>query len=235
MSIVGSTRSGESGESALELQVDIVSDVVCPWCIIGYKQFERALATATQPLHATVRWQPFELNPNMPEDGQNLREHLAQKAGITPEQSRDARQRLSSIGDSLGFTFNFQDEMRVGNTFRAHQLLHWAEGQGLQTALKLALFKAYFSDGCNVNDIDVLASTAASAGLPESEARAVMEEGRYAEAVRGAEQQWLERDIRGVPAFIFNHNSDNGGKRSYAVLGAQGPEAFQRVFDKIAD
>ena len=208
------------------VRVDIVSDVVCPWCVIGFGQFQRALAQATRPPAVDIHWQPFELNPDMPPEGENLREHLARKAGITAEQSRAARQQLTALGEDLGFSFHFTDDMRIANTFRAHQLLHWAAGHGRQTELKLALFRAYFTRGEDISDSDTLLHAAASVGLPADEARAVLEDGRYADAVRRGERQWLEREIRGVPAFVFNQR--------FAVLGAQEPQAFLRVFERLA-
>jgi len=209
------------------IQVDIVSDVVCPWCIIGYKQFEKALTLLEEPVEVRLRWQPFELNPQMPAEGQNLREHLVQKAGITPAQSEAARARLTTLGDSLGFTFNFDDSMRIANTFRAHQLLHWAYQHKLQTQLKLALFAAYFTQRRDINTIEELVSIAETAGLPGEEARAVLEDGRYAQAVRAEERWWLEREITGVPAFIFNQR--------YSVMGAQDADTFVKVLHKTRE
>ena len=129
---------------ATPLQVDIVSDVVCPWCIIGYKQLQKALGSMAGQFDVTLRWHPFELNPRMPQDGQNLREHIFEKYGSSAEQSRAAKERLVTLGESLGFTFDYFDAMRMVNTFRAHQLLHWAGEQGRQTELKLELFDAFF-------------------------------------------------------------------------------------------
>ena len=154
--------------------MDIVSDVVCPWCIIGYKQLMKALAALPGQFDVTLRWHPFELNPRMPEDGQDLREHLAQKYGTSPAQSQAARARLTALGASLGFTFDYFDGMRMVNTFRAHQLLHWAGEQGRQTELKLALFEAFFSRREDVNDPGVLVAVAARAGLDSAQARAVL-------------------------------------------------------------
>lgn len=111
------------------LRIDIVSDVVCPWCIIGYKQLQQALQSAPTDYDIDLHWQPFELNPQMPPEGQDMREHLAQKYGSTAEQSRGARERLTALGDSLGFHFDYSGDMRMVNTFRAHQLLHWAAGR----------------------------------------------------------------------------------------------------------
>ena len=209
------------------LRVDIVSDVVCPWCIIGYKQLIRAVDSNPGRYQLAVRWHPFELNPQMPAEGQNLREHLAQKYGTTPEQSRAARQRLSSMGDSLGFKFDYFDDMRMVNTFRAHQLLHWAAEHSLQTELKLALFSAFFSRRRDVSDGGVLIEEAQSVGLPAAEAAEVLDDGRYAEAVRAEQRYWQEREVHAVPMFLFN------GK--YQVPGAQESEIFERVLNRIVE
>ena len=207
------------------LQVDIVSDVVCPWCIIGYKQLQKALDIVVGQFDVTIRWHPFELNPHMPEEGQNLREHISQKYGSTVEQSKAAKARLIALGESLGFTFDYFDEMRMVNTFRAHQLLHWAGKQGRQTELKLALFDAFFSLRQNVSDSQVLAATAGRAGLSVTEALAVAEDGRYAQAVREEQQIWLGKEVHAVPTFLFNEK--------YMVSGAQEAETFVRFLNKI--
>lgn len=210
----------------IPIRIDIVSDVVCPWCIIGYKRLETALAMQAGRFDVSLRWHPFELNPHMPAQGQNLREHLAQKYGTTPEQSRAARTRLTALGQSLEFRFDYFDEMRMVNTFRAHQLLHWAGEQGRQTELKLALFEAYFSHQKDVSDIEVLATAAARAGLSVTEARAVLVDGRYAEAVRVRQQQWLNRGIHAVPTFVFNDK--------FQIPGAQELGTFAGALDKLA-
>lgn len=206
------------------LQIDIVSDVVCPWCIVGFKQLEHAMAATG--LGAYVRWHPFELNPQMPPEGQNLREHLAEKYGTTPEQSRTARQRLTDLGAGLGFAFNYSDEMRMVNTFAAHQLLDWASEHNLQHPLKLALFAAFFTDGKDVSDPSVLAEIAGSVGLDAEEARKVIDSGSHAERTREKQRFWLEQGISGVPAMVF------GGK--YLVTGAQGVEGYMQVLRRCA-
>jgi predicted DsbA family dithiol-disulfide isomerase len=132
---------------------------------------------------------------------------------------------MSLIGESLGFTFDYFDGMRVVNTFRAHQLLHWAALQGKQTELKLALFTAFFSQRKDVSDAGVLVETAASVGLPAAEAEAVLASARFAEAVRSDQQQWLDKEIHAVPAFVFNDR--------YSVLGAQDADTFVRVLNKL--
>jgi predicted DsbA family dithiol-disulfide isomerase len=212
---------------AVPLQIDIVSDVVCPWCIIGYKQLQLGLERLPGQFDVTLRWHPFELNPNMPPEGQDLREHLVQKYGTTPAQSKEARARMSALGDALGFTFDYFDGMRMVNTFRAHQLLHWAAEQGHQTGLKLALFEAFFSCRENVDDDHVLAAVVDRVGLSSAEALAVLEDARYASTVREEQKLWLDREVHAVPTFVFNGQ--------YSVPGAQEADTFVRVLTKIKD
>ena len=207
------------------LQIDIVSDIVCPWCVIGYKQLERALEqTGTA---ADVHWHPFELNPHMAEAGENLRDHLAAKYGTTREESVAARARLTALGRELGFAFNYAGDMRMYNTFRAHQLLHWAGTLGRKHDLKMALFEAFFSARRNVGDPAVLADVAAAVGLDRDEALAVLGDGRNAEAVRQDQAFWTSRGIRGVPAVIFD--------RQHLVTGARGVDGYAAILRHLAE
>ena len=206
------------------LRIDFISDVVCPWCVVGYRQLEQALkSTATD---YEIHWHPFELNPDMPAEGQNLREHLAEKYGSTPEQSQENRARLTDLGASLDFRFAFFDEMRMVNTFDAHRLIHWAETKGLGHALKQALFAAYFSEQRDVSDAAVLVDVAEKAGLDATEARAVLDGQRYAAEVRQQENIWIQNNIRGVPAIIFDNK--------HLVTGAQGVENYTRILTQLA-
>jgi predicted DsbA family dithiol-disulfide isomerase len=211
----------------LPLRVDIVSDVVCPWCIIGFKQLSKALDSMPGLFDVEFHWHPFELNPNMPPEGQDLREHLAEKYGSTTQKSSGARERLVALGDSLGFKFDYSKGLRMVNTFNAHQLLYWAGEQGLQTELKLALFKAFFSEGNDVNDADVLATVASKVGLDRERAIGIVAGQHYAGQVRAEQQLWVEQDIYSVPVFLFN------GK--YSVPGAQDSETFIRYLGKIRE
>ncbi|MGD9862166.1 MAG: DsbA family oxidoreductase [Pseudodonghicola sp.] len=206
------------------LQVDIVSDVVCPWCVVGLLQLQQALAARGQS--AELRWHPFELNPQMPPEGQNLRDHMIEKYGVTAADSQAARDRLAAVGTELGFTFAFSDDSRMVNTFRAHQLLDWAGEQGSQLPLKLALFRANFSEGRDVSDPEVLVELAAEAGLDPEAARAVLSSGSHAEAVRQKEEYWTDHGIHSVPAMVFQ------GK--YLVSGAQGIEGYAALLDRLA-
>ncbi len=207
-----------------KLRIDIVSDVVCPWCIIGYRQLAQALAE-TGSAHE-IHWHPFELNPGMRAEGQNLREHLAEKYGTTREQSEGTRVRMREAGAQVGFEFRLSDDMRMHNTFNVHQLLHWANLQGRMHDLKQALFAAHFTHHRNLSDDSVLADIAAEVGLDRTEALAVLLDQRFAQDVRTAENAWLSNGISGVPAVIFN--------RRHLVTGAQGVENYTRILQQLA-
>jgi len=207
------------------LRIDIVSDVMCPWCIIGHRQLTQALdATGTD---YEINWHPFELNPNMPLTGQDMTEHLAEKYGSTKEQSEQTRQQMTKLGAELDFDFRFDDGVRMHNTFNAHQLLHWADEQGRKNDLKLALFSAHFTNGRNLSDIDVLADVAAEIGLDRDEAHAVLTDQRYASDVRDAQRFWIQQGITGVPAMVFD--------RQYLVTGAQGVDTYTSILEQLAE
>lgn len=214
----------DSAENRL-IRVDLVSDVVCPWCVVGFKQFEEALARLDGEVAVDLYWHPFELNPLMPEEGQDLREHMQQKYGSTQAQSDAGRKRLSDLGDSLGFSFNFYEGMRIYNTFRAHQLIRWAEGQGKQSDMELALFESYFSKEENVGDLETLAGVAERVGLDSDEARAALEEERFADPVREQQRFWLRQGIQAVPSFVLD--------RRFLIPGAQDPEVFVSALERI--
>ncbi|UWR04350.1 DsbA family oxidoreductase [Ruegeria conchae] len=204
------------------VQIDVVSDVVCPWCIVGFRQLDVALKQ--ENVLARLRWHPFELNPNMGPEGQNLREHIVEKYGSTPEQSQQARERLTALGVELGFAFNFTDDSRIVNTFAAHQLLDWAETQGRQHPLKLVLFDTYFTKQQDVSDVDVLLGAVEAAGLDPEAARAALESGAHAQPVREKQRFWTSRGISGVPSMVFE------GK--YLLTGAQGADTYAQVLQR---
>jgi predicted DsbA family dithiol-disulfide isomerase len=209
------------------IRIDIVSDVVCPWCIIGFKQLEKALAQLGDEVEVDLHWHPFELNPQMPVEGQDLREHIAQKYGTSVAQSRAARGRLTQIAESLGVEFRFHEGMRIHNTFRAHQLLHWAGEQGKQTELELALFESYFSREENVNEPEMLVAAAGRAGLDEVQAGAILNDGRYVDTVREEQRFWLSKGIHAVPSFILDQR--------YLIPGAQDPEVFVTALRRLLE
>ena len=209
------------------IRIDIVSDVVCPWCIIGFKQLQKALAQLGDEADVDLHWHPFELNPQMPPEGQDLREHVAQKYGTSVAQTRAARARLTQIAESLGVEFRYNEGMRIHNTFRAHQLLHWAGTQGKQTELELALFESYFSREENVDDVDVLVAAVGRAGLDEEQARAVVTDARYADTVREEQRFWLSKGIHAVPSFVLDLR--------YLIAGAQDPEVFVAALKRLLE
>ena len=206
------------------IRIDIVSDVVCPWCVIGYHQLARAARDTG--IAIDIHWHPFELNPTMAEAGENLRAHLAAKYGTTLEGSIKARARLTEMGAALGFEFNYADDMRMVNTFRAHQLIDWAEDQGRQHDMKLALFAAFFTRREDLNDPEVLADVAASVGLDRVAASAMLQSSDRAAAVREKEEFWTARGVTGVPAMIFDSQ--------HLVTGAQGEENYARILRQLA-
>lgn len=206
-------------------RVDIVSDVVCPWCVIGYHR----LAKAAQGTGANLEiyWHPFELNPDMAAEGENLREHLAAKYGTTREGSIEARARLTELGAALGFEFNYADEMRMVNTFRAHQLIEWAGRSGRAHDAKMALFAAFFTRREDLNDLEVLVSVAAKIGLDSNAAGEILAQGKLAQSVRHKEQSWIARGVTGVPAMIFD--------RQHLVTGAQGENSYTRILQHLTE
>lgn len=219
-------------EALPRLSVDIVSDVMCPWCIIGWLKFEKVMAHFEGRLAFRVQWHPFELNPDMPPEGEDAAAHVMRKYGISADQSRANSGRLAAIAGELGFAFNRGPEFRMRNSFDAHRLLTWAgaleepeqaAATGVQTALKLALFRAHFTDNRDVSDHAVLTDIAASVGLDRVRAAAILASDDYGEMVRVEEAYWADQNVTGVPAFIL------GGRMM--VPGAQDPEVFIRVIE----
>ena len=209
------------------IKIDFVSDVVCPWCIIGLKGLEEALRRLGDDVQADVHFQPFELNPQMPAEGQRLADYAAQKYGSTSTQLLERRAMIRDRAAELGFTIALPpEEGRVYNTFDAHRLLHWAGLEGRQRELKLALFTAYFTNCLNLGDHEVLAEAAEEAGLDRNAAIAILNSDRYANEVRDAESAWREKGISGVPAIVINDR--------YLISGGQPAEVFEQALREIA-
>ncbi|RKE42348.1 MULTISPECIES: DsbA family oxidoreductase [unclassified Sphingomonas] len=200
------------------LKIDFVSDVACPWCIIGLRALEEALAQSADALDAEIAFQPFELNPTMPFGGQNIGEHVAQKYGSTREQSAANRAMIVDRAAELGFTMAMTDDSRIYNTFDAHRLLHWAGIEGRQSELKHALFDANFTDNADPGDHQVLVAAAAKAGLDPVTAGEVLNSGRYADEVLQAEEYWRGRGINAVPAIVINGKHLISGGQPVAVF-----------------
>ncbi|GAO95839.1 2-hydroxychromene-2-carboxylate isomerase family protein [Pseudomonas syringae pv. actinidiae] len=189
----------------------------CPWCVIGLRSLDQALEALGDEVQAQIHFQPFELNPNMPAEGQDIKEHIAEKYGSTPEQIEAIHETIRERGAELGFTFG-KGERRIYNTFDAHRLLHWAEQEGKQPALKQALFVAYFSELKDPSNHQTLADVAQKVGLDRLRAQAILDSDEFASDVREAEQLWTSRGITSVPTMVFNDQ--------YAVSGGQPVEVF---------
>ena len=208
------------------LKIDFVSDVVCPWCAIGLKSLEQALHRLGDSVAVDLHFQPFELNPQMAPEGEDVVEHIARKYGSTPEQIAKNGEAIRQRGEAVGFTFNLAKRSRIVNTFDAHRLLHWAALEGRQAELKQALLTAYFTEGRDVSSHDVLVDVASKVGLDAVTAREVLEQDRYALDVRAQEQFYQSQGIQAVPSVIVNDR--------YLIQGGQPPEAFEQTLRRIA-
>ena len=208
------------------LKIDFVSDISCPWCAIGLQSLEQAAVRLGGEVALDLHFQPFELNPQMSPEGQDIGEHLQEKYGATPEQSQQNREAIAARGAALGFTFNLAQRSRIYNTFDAHRLLHWAEEKGVQLQLKHALFTAYFTDGQDPSSHEVLVRVAGEVGLDAAEARALLSSDRYAAEVREREQFYLQNGIHSVPAIIINER--------HLIQGGQPVEVFEQALRQIA-
>ena len=209
-----------------QLRIDFVSDISCPWCVIGLKSLEQALANMSDTASADIHFHPFELNPQMAPEGEDIGEHLARKYGATEEQGAQTREMIRERGAELGFRFDMDKRGRIFNTFDAHRLLHWAGLQGKQRELKMALFDAYFTRGDNPGSHDVLVRVAGEVGLDPSEAGEVLASGAYADDVREEEEFFQRNGISAVPAVIVNQR--------HLISGGQPPEVFERALREIA-
>jgi predicted DsbA family dithiol-disulfide isomerase len=215
------------------LKIDFVSDVSCPWCVIGLRALDQALARVSLEVSATLHFQPFELNPTMGPEGQDITEHITQKYGISEAQAEANRAVIRERGAALGFTFsgtnaNGGGRSRTYNTFDAHRLLHWAYSVGAdkQKALKEGLFKAYFTDGESPASHAVLIKVAQAAGLDAQRATEILSTDEYAIDVRESEQFYQSQGIHSVPAVIINDR--------HLISGGQPVEVFEQALRQIA-
>lgn len=210
------------------LKIDFVSDIACPWCAVGLGGLEQALERLQGEVQAELHFQPFELNPHMPPGGQDLGEHLTEKYGSTAAQQAQIRQTITERGAEVGFVFNPNGRGRVYNTFDAHRLLHWAEGQGegAQHALKKALLQAYQGRAECVEDPQVLLASVATAGLDVAAASEVLQSDAHSAEVRTRQQFYTQAGIRSVPAVIINDK--------HLISGGQPVEVFEQALRRIA-
>lgn len=210
------------------VRIDFVSDIVCPWCAIGLAALEQALGRTAGVVQAEIHIQPFELNPQMPVEGEDITEHLQKKYGMTEAQGSENRERIRARGEELGFTFTMGARTRTYNTFDAHRLLHWAglEGEGKQVTLKHALLGAYFTEGKNVSDHATLVAIAQSVGLPAERAQQILASDEFSAEVRADEERYQRSGISAVPAVIINQR--------HLISGGQPVEVFEEALRQIA-
>ncbi|MDZ7828966.1 MAG: DsbA family oxidoreductase [Halofilum sp. (in: g-proteobacteria)] len=213
------------------LRIDLVSDVACPWCAIGYRRLEKALEMLDGEVEVELVWQPFELNPDMPPEGEPILEHLCRKYGQDAASIERTQGEMMSLAEGLGLNFRGARERRAHNTFDAHRVLAWAGEQGRETELQLALFEAYFGEARRPSDPAVLREKAEQVGLDGDTAEAIARSDQYAEEVRAAERRFMEAGVSAVPGFILDGR--------YLISGAQPSEtladAIRQVASEVAD
>ena len=206
------------------MKIDFISDVACPWCAVGLNSLERALERIGDDIAVELKFHPFELNPQMPAEGEDATEHLMRKYGLSKDQLDRNRAGLHERGASVGFEFG--SRARVWNTFDAHRLIHWAGLEGRQRELKHALLRAYHGRNENPSDAAVLCAAAVEAGLDGDRAREVIQSDRYAAEVRAEERHWQELGIHSVPAIVINER--------HLIQGGQPPEVFEQALRQLA-
>lgn len=208
------------------IKIDFVSDIVCPWCAIGLKSLETAIARLGDDIEVDIHFQPFQLNPDMPAEGEDIVEHLTRKYGSTPTQVTQNQEAIRQRGADLGFEFRMDRRSRTWNTFDAHRLLHWAELEGKQKALKHALLTAYFTNGENPGAHDVLLRIAGEIGLDVARAREILSSDEYTAEVRQRQAFYQGHGIHAVPAIILNGH--------YLIEGGQPPATFEQALRQVA-
>ncbi|MGY3172095.1 disulfide bond formation protein DsbA [Pseudomonas sp. MWU12-2312b] len=206
--------------------IDFVSDVVCPWCALGATALEQAIENVAGEVSVELTYKPFELNPNMPAEGEKAVEHLMRKYGRTAQDVANGKAMQIERGNAIGFKFDLEKRTHFYNTFDAHRLLLWALEQGRQVALKKILLRAYFSEGQNPSDQQTLARLAAEAGLDQEQAREVLASGAYAAEVRELEAFYQQRGINSVPAMVLNGR--------HLVSGSQSVEYYEQMLRQMA-
>ncbi len=210
-----------------KIKLDIVSDVVCPWCTIGYKRLAKAISEMGIEDKVDIEWQPFELNPHMPVEGEDVGEHIANKYGSSPEDQKRSQERMAQFGEELGFTFDYFDGMRIVNTRDAHILLAYAKENGKQTELKMRLVSAFFSERKDVSDREILRQELENVGLNADEAMARLEDDDARYEVQSKEAYWQSQGVSSVPTMVFNKKS--------ALTGAQPVEVYKQVLAELLE
>lgn len=210
------------------IKIDFVSDIACPWCAVGLASLEQAIERLGDEVSISLHFQPFELNPDMPPEGEDILAHLMRKYQITAEQVAQNHEHIRERGAAVGFSFNLEGRKRTYNTFNAHRLLHWAAeigGADAQRRLKWRLLSAYFSEGADPSSHEALLAAVDQTGLNVTQAAEILNGDSWRDEVRQQQQFYLSQGIHSVPAVIINDR--------YLVQGGQPPEAFEQALRQI--
>lgn len=210
-----------------KIKLDIISDVVCPWCIIGYKRLESVISQMGIEDRVEIEWHPFELNPYMPPEGEEIVGHMSDKYGMTRSVAKRNLRNMAQLGDEAGFKFDFFDGMKMVNTRDVHILLDYAKDFDKQTQLKLRLFEAFFSERKDVSSRQVLAGELEAVGLDVEEGLASLENEAARERIQGQESYWHGMGVSSVPTMVFN--------QSGVLKGAQGIDTYKMVLTGLMD
>ena len=205
------------------LKIDIVSDIVCPWCVIGFKNLKKAMEELKSELDFQISWKPYELHPEIPQEGYDKKSYMRQKFGSSGNKSR--YDEITKIGKSLNFNFNFSKAERIPNTFMAHRLLWKSEEYNLQTELSEALFSAYFTDGLDIGSKEILAQISESVGMNKDETLKFLDSKEGGQETADLEMNFIEKSIGAVPTYFINEK--------YIIQGGQEPETFVSFLKKI--
>jgi len=205
------------------MHIDIISDTVCPWCYIGKRRFERAVAERPD-LDITLSWRPYQLNPEMPREGMDRQEYYSRKFG-GEEGAREVYERIKLVGDAEDIPFAFDLVERVANTIDSHRLIRWSESQGLQDAVVEKLFQRYFLEGADIGDPEVLLQIAEEVGMDSDIVADLLDGDQDRDVVAEENKSYQEMGVTGVPCFIVD--------KKYVVMGAQEPETFLQVFETV--
>ena len=207
------------------MKIDIWSDVVCPFCYIGKRKFEKALENFNGKDKVEIEWHSFQLDPDLEYvPGQSVHEYLGKRKGTTAAEGKQMNDAMTTMAKEVGLEYNF-DQAIVNNTFNAHRLLHFAKEKGVQNEMKERLFRAYYTEGKNIGDIDTLARLAEEVGLQAEKVKEVLQSDAYAQDVLLDQYQAQQLGIQGVPFFVFDNK--------YGVSGAQPTAIFAQVLDKV--
>ena len=207
-----------------KLRIDIVSDVVCPWCVIGFINLQKAMTQLSPKVEFEINWKPYELHPEIPENGYDKKLYMQQRFGELSGKASPYKQ-IEKIGKSLGFDFNFSKSERIPNTFNAHRLLWKAREFGIQTELSEALFKCYFTEGKDIGSKEVLLEVATKVGMDFKTIQLFLDSKEGGKETADEEMSFIEKSIGAVPTYFINEK--------YIIQGGQEPETFVSFLTKI--